>query len=70
VGRALWRAAAEKPEALPAFRGAAEARVAQLLGEPLASRPPALSLWFASVAGSILVLSSAVCVAHVFLAVS
>jgi BlaR1 peptidase M56 len=70
MGRALWHAAAQKPQALPAFGGAAEARVAQLLGERLASPPPALSLWFASVAGSIFVLSTAVCLAHVFLAVS
>ncbi len=70
MGRALWHAAAQQPQALTAFGGSAEARVAQLLGERLASRPPAPSLWFASVAGSIFVLSTAVCLAHVFLAVS
>ena len=70
VGRALWHAAVQQPEALPAFGGSTEARVAQLLGEPVVSRPPSASLWFASVAGSILVVSIAVCLAHVFIAIS
>ena len=70
MGRALWLAVDQMPQALPAFGGAAEARVAQVLGERLAPRPPSLSLWFASLAGSILVLSTAACLVHVFLAVS
>jgi len=70
VGRALWHAAVQQPEALPAFGGSTEARAAQLLGEPVVSRPPSASLWFASVAGSILVVSIAVCLAHVFIAIS
>jgi BlaR1 peptidase M56 len=70
MGRALWRAVDQKLQALPAFGGAAEARVAQVLGERLAPRPPSLSLWFASVAGSILMVSIAVCLAHVFIAIS
>lgn len=70
MGRALWHAVNQKPQALPAFGGAAEARVAQLLGEPVVSRPPSPSLWFGSVAGSIFVVSIAVCLAHVFVAIS
>jgi len=70
VGRALWHAAVRQPQALPAFGGSTEARAAQLLGEPVVSRPPSASLWFASVAGSILVVSIAVCLAHVFIAIS
>jgi len=70
VARALWHAAAREPRGLPAFGGAIEARVAQILGERLDSRPPAPSLWLTSAAGSILVVSTAVCLAHVLLAVS
>ena len=70
VARALWHAGVREPRGLPAFGGAIEARVAQILGEHVASRPPALSIWLSSAAGSILVMSTAVCLAHVLLAVS
>ena len=68
VGRALWHAGVGGVHGLPAFGGAMEARVAQVLGEQLESRRPSLSLWLASVAGPILVMSTAVCLAQVFLA--
>lgn len=70
VGRALWYAGVGGAHRLPAFGGAMEARVAQVLGEPFESQRPSLSLWLASVAGPILVVSTAVCGAHVFLALS
>ena len=70
VARALWHAAAREPQGLPAFGGAIEARVAQILGERVDSQPPSPSLWLSSAAGSILVMSTAVCLAHVLLAVS
>ena len=68
MGRALWHAAVGGAHLLPAFGGAAEARVAQILGEQLESRPATLSVWLASIAGPILVMSTAVCLAHVLLA--
>src|SRR5260370_12290103 len=70
VARALWHAAAREPQGLPAFGGAIEARVAQILGERAGSRPPSPSLWLTSAAGLIVVLSTAECLAHVLLAVS
>ena len=70
VARALWHAGVREPRGLPAFGGAIEARVAQILGEHVASRRPSLSIWLSSAAGSILVMSTAVCLAHVLLAVS
>ena len=70
VGRALWYAGVGVAHRLPAFGGAIEARVAQVLGEPFESRRPSLSEWLTSLAGPILVISTAVCLAHVFLAVS
>jgi len=70
VARALWHAASREPQGLPAFGGAIEARVAQILGERVDSQPPAPSLWLTSAAGSILVMSTAVCLAHVLLAIS
>ena len=70
MGRALLHAAVGESQGLPAFGGAIEARVAQVLDEPFESQRPSVSLWLASVAGPILVMSTAVCLAHVFLPVS
>ncbi len=70
VARALWHAAAREHRGMPAFGGAIEARVAQILGEPVDSQPPSPVLWLTSAAGSILVVSTAVCLAHVLLAVT
>ena len=70
VARALWHAAAREHRGMPAFGGAIEARVAQILGERVNSQPPSAVLWLTSAAGSILVMSTAVCLAHVLLAVS
>lgn len=69
VGRALWYVGVADAGGLPAFGGAIEARVAQVLGEPLEARRPSPSLWLTSVAGPILVVSTVVCLADVFAAV-
>lgn len=53
LARALLRSdwAAPSLRAATAFAGAAEARVAQILGDPLPTRRPGLRLWALSVAG-------------------
>ncbi|MDQ6883365.1 MAG: M56 family metallopeptidase [Candidatus Dormibacteraeota bacterium] len=51
-------------EAVAAFAGTAEARVAQLLGDPIAPTPLPRSLWLLSTAGGASILALAWCTAH------
>jgi Zn-dependent protease with chaperone function len=64
LARALLRAEWATPSlrAATAFAGAAEARVAQILGDPLPTRRPGLRLWALSVAGIGLALWATHCV--------
>jgi Zn-dependent protease with chaperone function len=63
LARALLRAdwATLSLRAATAFAGAAEARVAQLLGDPVPARRPGLRLWALSVAGITLALWTTHC---------
>jgi Zn-dependent protease with chaperone function len=63
LARALMRADWATPSlrAATAFAGAAEVRVAQILGDPLPARRPGLRLWALSVAGVAMALWAAHC---------
>ncbi len=64
---ALWKLGSY-PESFgtAAFAGAAELRVAQVLGDDLPCQPVPVSLWVGSAAGVFIALNSAWCVAHLF----
>jgi hypothetical protein len=65
VAGALWRVgAATGPKGAAAFSGAAELRVAQVLGDPINKDSIPLGLWASSGAGWLLVFSFAWCLSH------
>jgi len=65
VAGALWRVGtATGPKGAAAFSGAAELRVAQVLGDPIRKDSIPLRLWASSGAGWLLVFSFAWCLSH------
>lgn len=65
VAGALWRVgSATGPKGAAAFTGAAELRVAQVLGDPIHRDSIPLGLWASSGAGWLLVFSFAWCLSH------
>jgi beta-lactamase regulating signal transducer with metallopeptidase domain len=56
------------PRGAAAFSGAAELRVAQVLGDPIHPEPVSFGLWASSGAGWLLVLSFAWCLSHLIAA--
>jgi len=63
---ALWKVGSSlQPERGVAFGGAAELRVAQVLGDALPYRPLPVTLWLGSAAGGLFALNAAWCLAHV-----
>lgn len=61
VAAALWAAAAAQPSPAVGFDGAAQARVAQLLGDDPPHRSPSAVTWLTSLAGLALVVVLAMC---------
>lgn len=62
VAGALWAAAAAQPSPAVGFDGAAQARVAQLLGDDPPHRSPSAMAWLTSLAGLTLVVVLVMCV--------
>ena len=64
---ALWKVGSSvEAKGAAAFGGAADLRVAQLLGDTLPRRPLPVALWMGSAAGMFFALNSAWCIAHIF----
>jgi len=67
LAAALWKLGSYlESNSAAAFAGAAELRVAQLLGEDLRRPRLPMPLWMGSAAGVLIALNSVWCVAHLF----
>jgi BlaR1 peptidase M56 len=67
LAAALWKVGSSlETNSAAAFAGAAELRVAQLLGDDVHRQRVPMYLWMASAAGVLIALNSASCVAHLF----
>jgi len=67
LAAALWKIGSYlETSSTAAFAGAAELRVAQLLGDDLRRQRIPMSLWMGSAAGVLIALNSTWCVAHLF----
>lgn len=69
LARALWTVGTESTSYGVAFSGAAELRAAQMLGDPLPTRRPTLSLWLGSGIGLLAAFSLAWCVSQAVLVI-